>query len=75
MQWTFTEGLRVNPKADPEAIDLAFFILRQIARLSLCQGSPRGIIDRKFGEHCTHDGFYMHQVPLATLPTKLPWPV
>ena len=32
-------------KADPETIDLAILILRQVARPSLCQGTHRGIID------------------------------
>ena len=64
-QWDFADGLRVNPKADPETTGLAILILRQTARQSLCQGTPRGIIDKEFGGHCTHDGFYVHQVPLA----------
>ena len=63
--WTFADGLGVNPKADPETIGLAISILGQVARPSLCQFPPRGIIDRELGGHCTHDGFYMHQVPLA----------
>ena len=28
-------------------------------------GTPRGIICMELGAHCTHDGFYMHQVLLA----------
>ena len=38
--WAFADGLGVNPKADPETIGLAFLILRQVARPSLCQGTP-----------------------------------
>ena len=64
-QWAFVDGLGVNSKADPKIIGLAILILRQVARSSYCQGTPRGIIDRELGGHCTHDGFYMHQVPLA----------
>ena len=62
-QWDFADGLRVNPKADPETTGLAILILRQVARTSLCQRSPRNIIDRELGGHSTHDGFYMHQDP------------
>ena len=63
--WDFADGLGVNQKADPETIGLAILILGQVARPSLCQGTPRGIIDRKLGGRCTHDEFYMHQAPLA----------
>ena len=65
MQRAFTDRLGVNPKADPETIGLAILILGQVAKPSPCQGTPRGIFDRELGGHCTHDGFYMHQVPLA----------
>ena len=58
--WAIADGLGVDPKADPETIGLAILILGQVARPSLCQGTPRGIIDRELGGHCTHDGFYMH---------------
>ena len=64
-QWAFADGLGVNQKADPETSGLTILILRQVARPSLCQVTPRGIIGRELGGHCTHDGFYMHQVPLA----------
>ena len=60
-QWAFADGLGVNQKA----IILAILILGRVARPSLCQDTSRGIIDRELGGHCTHDGFYMHQVPLA----------
>ena len=63
--WTFANDLGVNQKADPEKIGLPISILRHVARPSFCQGTPRGIIDRELGGHCTHDGFYMHQAPLA----------
>ena len=66
-QWAFTDGLRINPKADPETIGLAILILREVARPSLCQGTPRSIIDRELGGHCTQDGFYVHQAPLGGL--------
>ena len=56
--WVIADGLGVNPKADPETI--AILILGQVARPSLCQGTPRVIFDRELGGHCTHDGFYMH---------------
>ena len=52
-QWAFADGLGVNPKADPETIGLAILILGQVARPSLCQGTPRGIFDRERGGHCT----------------------
>ena len=52
--WAFADGLGVNPKADPETIGLAVLILRQVARPSLYQGTPRGIFDRELGGHCTH---------------------
>ena len=55
--WAFTDGLGVNPKADLETVGLAILILRQVARPSICQGTPRGIIDRELGGHCTHDEF------------------
>ena len=42
--WAFANGLGVNPKADPETSGLAILNLRQVARPSLCQGTPRGII-------------------------------
>ena len=58
--WAIADGLGVNPKADPETVGLAVLILRQVPKPSLCQGTPRGIIDSELGEHCTHDGFYMH---------------
>ena len=61
----FADGLGVNSKADSETISLAILILGQVARPSLCQGTPRGIIDRELGRHCTHDRFYMHQASLA----------
>ena len=51
IQWAFTDGLGVNPKADPETVGLAILILRQVARPSLCQGTPRGNIDRELGGH------------------------
>ena len=63
--WAFAHGLGVNQKDDPETIGLAILILRHVARKSLCQGTIRGIFDRELGGHCTHDGYYMHQVPLA----------
>ena len=63
--FAFADGLGVNPKVDSETIGLAILILRQVARPSLCQGTPRDIFDRELGGHCTHNGFYMHQVPLA----------
>ena len=86
--WATADGLGVNPKADPETIGLAILILGQVARPSLCQGTPRVIIGRELGGHCTHDWFYMYQTPLAymvvfnqwrvsnpdTQPTGLPWP-
>ena len=56
-QWAFVDGLGVNPKADPETIGLAVLILRQEARLSLCQGTPRGIIDRELS--IFNDLFYI----------------
>ena len=31
-QWDFADGLRVNPKADPETTGLAILILREVAR-------------------------------------------
>ena len=61
-QWAFADGLRVNPKADPETIGLTILILGQVASPSPCQGTPRGIFGR---EHCIHDGFYMHQALLV----------
>ena len=64
-QWAFSDGLGVKPKADPETIGLAILILGQVARPSLWQDISRRIIDRELGEHFNHDGFYMHQVPLA----------
>ena len=64
-QWAFADGLWVNPKAELKTIGLAILILGQVERPSLCQGTPRAIFDRELGGHCTHDGFYMHQVPLA----------
>ena len=59
-QWAFVDSLGVNPKVDPETTDLAILILRQVARLSFCQDTPKGIIDRELGGHCTQDWFYMH---------------
>ena len=41
IQWAFTDGLGVNPKADPETVGLAILILRQVARLSLYQCTPK----------------------------------
>ena len=64
-QWAFANSLGVNPKADPETIGLAILILWQVARPSLCQITPRGIIYREIGGHCIHDEFYMHPAPLA----------
>ena len=64
-QWIFADGLGINPKADPETISLAILILRQVARPSLCRGTPRRIIEREIGGHCTNDRFYMHQAPFA----------
>ena len=55
---------RSGIKLDPETIGLALLILGQVARPSLCQGTPRDIFDRELGGHCAHDGFYLHQVPL-----------
>ena len=63
--WSFADGLGVNPKAHPETIGLAILTLRQVASPSLSQGTPRGIIDKELEGHCTHDGFYTHQVLLA----------
>ena len=63
--WAFADGLGVNPKADPETIGLAILILRQVERTSLWQGTPRDIIGRKLGGHCSHNRFYIHQAPLA----------
>ena len=54
-QWLFADGLGVNPKADPEIIGLAVLILGQVASPTLCQGTPRGIINRELGGQCTHD--------------------
>ena len=45
-QRAFADGLGVISKADPETIGLAILTLRQVARPSLCQGTPKGIIDR-----------------------------
>ena len=54
-QWDFADGLEVNSKAKLEANGLAILIFRQVASPSLCQGTPRGIIDRELGGHCTQD--------------------
>ena len=70
----FADCLGVSAKADPVAIGLAISILRQVASPTLYQGTPRGIIDREFGEHCTHDRFYMHQVPLVYMLIFSQWP-
>ena len=42
-QWPFGDGLGVNPKVDPETIGLTILILRQVARPSFSQGTPRGL--------------------------------
>ena len=39
-KWDYDDGLGINPKADPEAIGFAIFILRKAARLSLYQDTP-----------------------------------
>ena len=56
-QWDFADGLRVNPKADPETTGLAILILRQVARTSLCQGilHPRQILNA-LGALSVHGG-------------------
>ena len=64
-QWAFADGLRVNSEADLKTISLVLLIFRQVTRSSLCKGTPRSIIDRELEGHCIHDGFYMHQAPLA----------
>ena len=61
MQWAFADGLKVNPKADPETFGLAILILTQVVSATLRQGTPRGITGRELGGYCPHDGFYMHQ--------------
>ena len=64
-QRAFADGLGVKQKADPETVGLAILILRQVARQSLCQGTPRGIIEGNLEDTCIHDVFYMHQKPLG----------
>ena len=54
-QWTFGDGLGVNPKVDPETIGLANLILRQVAKPSLYQGTPSCFIDRELGEVCIYE--------------------
>ena len=46
-QWAFAGGAGFNPKADSATIGLAILILRQMASPTLCQSTPKGIIDRK----------------------------
>ena len=58
-QWAFADGLGVKPKADPETVGLAILILRQVAQPSLCQGTPRGIIDRELGGYL-HPRWILH---------------
>ena len=41
-QWTLANGLGVIPKVEPHTIGFEVLILRQV--LSLCQGTPRGVI-------------------------------
>ena len=60
-QWSFANGLEVNPKADPETNGLTILILKQVTSPSLCLG----IIDKELEGHCTHNLFYMHQTPSA----------
>ena len=43
-QWAFVEGLGFTSKDDPEIVGLEILILGQVARPSLCQGTPRRII-------------------------------
>ena len=42
--WAFADGLGVYAKADPETNAVAILILRQVARPSLHQDTPRDII-------------------------------
>ena len=67
LQWTFADGLGVNPKADLERIGLAILILRQVANPSLCLGTSRGFVDSELGGRCSHDLFYMHKSAVACM--------
>ena len=64
MQWTIADNLLPIPKNGPESCYRNFHPPRRewLTRF----GTPRGIIFVwEHGGHCTHDGFYMHPLPLA----------
>ena len=57
------DGLGLNPKDSPETCH--HNLIRHGGNGSLLWNTQRYDFEWELGGHCTHDGFYMHQVTLA----------
>ena len=67
MKWAIGNGLGLIPKDGPKTCYHNFDLLRKEGLAPLFWYSPQIKFEWELGGLCTHDEFYMHQVPLADM--------